>query len=202
MFALGRIIKDQPQPLTFIAEEPNSTIYIDRTGRYHPTKPMYKTSLMTDWEEYREDIIITLTNIGDYVQFKSTEYMSNSTRFYVTFVMTGKIRAEGDIQSLVNYSDICGSYCYYKLFANCTSLIKTPKLTATVLADNCYEQMFDGCTQLSSITVNFTEWSDGTTNNWLNNVNENGIFKCPNSLIEPINRGPSTIPESWTIYKF
>lgn len=41
-----------------------------------------------------------------------------------------------------------GNYCYYKMFQNCTSLIKTHALPATTLATYCYANMFENCTSL------------------------------------------------------
>ena len=43
------------------------------------------------------------------------------------------------------------NYCYYRMFAGCTSLTSAPSvLPATTLADNCYESMYYGCTSLNS----------------------------------------------------
>ncbi|MCR4853834.1 MAG: InlB B-repeat-containing protein, partial [Prevotella sp.] len=39
--------------------------------------------------------------------------------------------------------------CYYDMFSGCTSLTKAPKLPATTLANNCYAYMFSGCTSLT-----------------------------------------------------
>lgn len=40
--------------------------------------------------------------------------------------------------------------CYKQMFAGCTSLTTAPALPATKLADNCYYNMFSGCTSLVS----------------------------------------------------
>ena len=37
--------------------------------------------------------------------------------------MTGKIKVFGDIMSLMNNSEECTEYCFYRLFYNCESLI-------------------------------------------------------------------------------
>ena len=42
------------------------------------------------------------------------------------------------------------NYCYYYMFAGCTSLTSVPELPATTLAERCYSYMFSGCTSLTS----------------------------------------------------
>lgn len=227
MFVVGRVVKDY-NPLTFIAETPNSSILLNKNGRYHPIELRYRLSSSANWEIYELETLIPLNNVGDYVQFQSDYSLTPSERFYVNFVMEGTIRATGNIQSLMNYTDICSNWCYYRLFINCTSLIEAPKLTATTLANNCYKEMFSGCTELitapklpatelvescylnmfngctklNSVTVNFTDWSDTTkTSGWLTNVNENGVFNCPASLFIPEIRNESTVPAQWKINK-
>ena len=43
--------------------------------------------------------------------------------------------------------------CYNQMFAGCTSLTTAPSLPATKLANNCYYNMFAGCTSLASAPV-------------------------------------------------
>ena len=40
--------------------------------------------------------------------------------------------------------------CYANMFQGCTSLTTAPQLPATTLAANCYEAMFQGCTSLTT----------------------------------------------------
>ena len=42
------------------------------------------------------------------------------------------------------------SDCYYNMFQNCTSLTTAPELPATTLASFCYNGMFNGCTSLTT----------------------------------------------------
>lgn len=228
MFVLGRIIKDY-DPLTFTAEEPNSGISVNKFGRFQPIQLKYRLSSSADWEIYEYETLISLNNVGDYVQFQSdSDSLGGSERRYTYFEMTGKIKATGDIQSLMNYSDTCNDWCYYNLFAGCTSLTKAPKLTAITLASHCYYKMFEGCTELTispvlpatelvegcylnmfngctklnSVTVKFTDWLDTTkTNGWLNNVKDIGTFNCPIELVIPEIRNESTVPAQWAINK-
>lgn len=80
------------------------------------------------------------------------------------------------------------------MFGNCTSLTEAPKLQATTLAYGCFENMFNGCSSLSSIEVAFSTWGSGNTN-WVKNVAASGTFKCPFAL--PDVRGTANIPVGW-----
>lgn len=61
--------------------------------------------------------------------------------------------------------------------------------------------MFDGCSNLASIDVNFTDWYSITaTEYWLDNVASIGTFRCPQALIDnTTERGGNTVPESWNM---
>ena len=73
-----------------------------------------------------------------------------------------------------------------------------PELPATTLTYNCYSNMFNGCTKLASIDVNFTAWNPtNATTNWLNSVAASGTFTCPATL--PKTTGNNNIPTGWTI---
>ena len=39
------------------------------------------------------------------------------------------------------------------MFYDCTSLTDAPELKATKLANGCYDNMFNGCTKLSTVTM-------------------------------------------------
>ena len=41
-------------------------------------------------------------------------------------------------------------YCYQEMFDGCTSLTTAPELPATTMADYCYMYMFYGCTSLTT----------------------------------------------------
>ena len=67
---------------------------------------------------------------------------------YHRFVMTGRIAASGNINTLLNPDpnanvSLAGKdYCYSNMFNNCTSLTQSPELLAMTLASNCYNYMF------------------------------------------------------------
>ena len=49
-------------------------------------------------------------------------------------------------------------YCYSGMFSECIRLTKAPELAATILADNCCESMFYGCTSLKISETQSTEY--------------------------------------------
>ena len=74
---------------------------------------------------------------------------------YHQFVMSGKIAASGNINTLLNPDpnadvSLAGKdWCYYNMFYFCDSLTQAPDLPATTLANNCYSYMFYGCKSLT-----------------------------------------------------
>lgn len=87
---------------------------------------------------------------------------------------------------------------YSNLFNGCTSLTDAPELPATSISfNNQYRSMFAGCTSLSSITVNFTEWNTRATSIWVQNVAASGIFHMPSALSAVY--GDNYIPTGWEI---
>lgn len=115
--------------------------------------------------------------------------------------------------------------CYQQMFANCESLRTAPELPATIGYLNCYRRMFENCNFLpsvkmmlqtltvssciemfgyskrfSSLKVSFTDWPEGGTSNWLQNVSDTGTFYCPDELDDSI-RDASHIPVGWTVIK-
>jgi hypothetical protein len=142
--------------LTFTAEESNSTIKLSKVGSPVINGLQYRLNANDDWQRYKVGTEkvgteIVLENVGDYVQFQNiNNELSTSNQDYVYFIMTGKIAASGNIQSMLNYSTSCMPYCYYRIFAGCASLTKVPELPVTNLAKYCYASMFWCCTSLTN----------------------------------------------------
>lgn len=135
-------------PLTLTATQANSTIKLTKTGSPTVFGLSYRVN-GGPWHAYTIDDVITLQNVGDYVQFWNTEEtLSTSGSNYVQYVMTGRVRARGNIQSLFNYSDTVPAYGFYFLFGGCTALVTSPELPAKSIAQGCYMSMFEGCTSL------------------------------------------------------
>lgn len=94
------------------------------------------------------------------------------------------------------------SYCFFRMFRSCTSLLSTPdmKFTSTYNIGSAGD-MFNNCRSLSCVRTALTSW--GTrTGTWLDNVASAGVFICPSTLgtEETIQRGPSYCPQNWRVY--
>jgi len=148
---------DNSNILTFIAEEANSTIKLNRAGTDTALQNAvlkYSTNNGGLYQDYVIGDTITLQNVGDSVKFKGNNAtLGTDSSNYHQFVMTGKIKSSGDITSLFN--EVGGNiampaYGCYELFRDCASLTVAPVLPATTLADNCYGAMFRGCTSLTT----------------------------------------------------
>ena len=125
-----------------------------------------------------------------------------SRRFdgYSYFDMKGSFEGSGDIMTLVDSTGATTTapdYCFYRLFRNCTSLTKAPRLTATTINYQAYVSMFSGCTKLQHIEVDFTAWSSSATESWVSSVAPTGTFVKPTSL--STSYGSSYIPSGWTV---
>jgi hypothetical protein len=84
------------------------------------------------------------------------------------------------------------------MFYGCTSLTNAPDLPATTLASNCYEYMFQGCSNLNYIKCLATDMSaTNCTKNWVDGVAKTGVF------VKDINTswtvGISGIPFGWDV---
>ena len=184
---VSRIFYKLPEiPLTFTAEEANSALKIQKNGSSAPTLNLEYKLNNSGWTPYTQENTITLANVGDKVQMRATEagnstFSSNASN-YNRFIMTGKIAASGNIQSLLDQTmtrmDVLrycytymfinclaltqapelpattlADYCYYSMFYNCPALTQAPKLPATALAESCYGGMFYNCTYITSVTM-------------------------------------------------
>ena len=136
-------------PLTFTAEEANSSVKLTKNGSPTVDGVQYRIGTSGGWSPYTIDTVLTLANVGDCVQFQNTlETFGTSNSNYANFVMTGKIAASGNCMAMLNFSKSVPTYAFYYMFDGCTSLVTAPELPATVLADYCYQYMFKQCSKL------------------------------------------------------
>ena len=84
------------------------------------------------------------------------------------------------------------------MFEGCTSLTTGPELPAKELVDWCYNNMFEGCTNLNYVKALFTQlYNDNAPYNWLNNVSSTGTFiKSKDATWTNEQAG---IPTGWTV---
>ena len=145
-----------PNWLCFTAEEANSTVAMQANG----SAPAVSLEYSTDGNTWSPFVVgtttVTLANIGDKMYMRATSDgntgMGISDWDYNQFVMTGKISASGNVDTLLdqNGNATITDYCYCGLFKECTSLTSAPELPATTLAYGCYREMFSGCTSLTT----------------------------------------------------
>lgn len=135
--------------LCFTALEPST---ITRTGTY-PANLEYSSD-GEQWNTFNDTVTVSL-NTDDKCYFRGNNSTLGTSASVITqFVMTGSIAASGNVMSLLQHNGfsvvtaIPSTYCFYKLFYNCTSLVSAPELPAVTLTQYCYDFMFAGCTSL------------------------------------------------------
>ena len=128
------------------------------TGNLTHPNLQYRINSNGDWNDYvfgqTNDIHVVA---GDFVQWKgnNTAGVSTSENDYLNFSISGLCHLSGNVMSLIDgvgdALEIPNDYCFYNLFSN--SKIKTISkdfLPATTLKSNCYREMFNGCTALTT----------------------------------------------------
>lgn len=83
---------------------------------------------------------------------------------------------------------------YTGTFEDCTGITKAEILNC-IPARYSFLDTFEGCSNLTEITVHFTEWNDSWQ--W-RNPPATGVWCCPKAL-DVTNRGMTGIPFGWTI---
>ena len=150
------IVNTKPQltELCFTAEEANSTVKLQKNGStaiegFNGLE--YKLN-SGNWTSYNIGSTIALTNVGDKVYMRAVpagnSRIANKYDNYHNFIMTGRIAASGNINTLLNpnpNADVSlegKDFCYFSMFRGCSSLTQAPELPATTLVDWCYQTMF------------------------------------------------------------
>ena len=187
--------------LRFTALEDDVEISLKKTGKINIVL-FYSKDGGLSWTEWDLTSTIKLEHQNDYLYFKGTNSSFSTQKNYITFNFNKNITASGSIMSLLDgtgeIKQIPNTYCFYKLFEDCSTLITAPDLTATELKANCYNSLFSGCTALTSINVSFSEWKTGSTTytaNWLNNATSSGIIYGPDEL----GFNKTYVPSNWLV---
>ena len=143
------------KPLTFKATQDGSSVRLTKNGSPDGSFQTSRDGGNT-WTDYTIGTYINL-NTGREVSFraKADRTTDQTVQNYFYFEITGKIEAWHNVMSLYRKNDFATyshmvSHAFYKLFLNCTSLTKAPKLPVTTLAHGCYRNMFNGCTSLTN----------------------------------------------------
>ena len=136
--------------LTFTAEKDNSSFSIED----HDIKSniFYSLNNGKTWKQLT-DQPVSLAKGSRALLKGGKPNGTPSWKNYSNFKMEGAIAASGSVMSLVDENGegktIPYTYCFYRLFEDCSSLTKAPELPATTLAEKCYCAMFDRCSSLT-----------------------------------------------------
>ena len=172
---------DPDGPLTIYCFDDWGDAYVQFDNGYQESTIQYSTDGST-WETYTDETI-KLTK-GQYVQFKGVITQYAQSNHFSTFILkSGLFNLYGNLTSLDNYiSTFNGGYKYTHMFektnvydcsklnigiksytgdsvfeymfSNCKYLVKVPQLPVTTLATYCYQNMFSGCTGLTTLPSN------------------------------------------------
>ena len=109
-----------------------------------------------EWNELSEAQTI---NSGEKVYFKGVDLIPEANNGIGTFAINKQCNVAGNVMSLLFGDDFVGKtdlsgydYAFYDLFEHCKTIRSAENLIlpATTLADHCYENMFYGCTSLTT----------------------------------------------------
>ena len=200
-FTIGFTIKlDQRKvPLTFKAVNGPAGIKMNMFGSSSYNASFKYNKEKEGWKPWLLGVEYIVLDEGQSVEISGANtQLTDGGSVWYRFEMVGQVEAEGNVMSIMNFSDTCTACCFQSLFAGCTGLLKAPGLYATTLAQDCYQWMFQNCSNLSSITVAFTDWS--SCDGWVDGVDGyvySGTFTKPSALSESY--GSSYIPNGWTV---
>ena len=124
----------------------------------------------TNWQTWvEENATRTLTipaNGTVYLRGNNQSFNINSDDNRYTFGSSGSVAAGGDVMSLVSadgtVTALRDQFCR-GMFKNMTTLTKAPKIGATTFGSAACRAMFDGCTNLSDVSL--IDFSDVTIGN-------------------------------------
>lgn len=224
-FINGGVYNDK-KPLIFIIRGNGYIKYTFES--YHRCHIKYKINDAKYYSDIKpnaqsNDCYISV-NYGDIVYFVGNNLNYYGCRFYVSCPfdieghLSGLLKNENEaftfrelFQNNTNLyhtnslilPDKTYQSCYMALFKNCSNLVAAPVLKALHIEYGAYSEMFYNCNNLNNIVFygetrnNLYSWEQHL-NNWVNNVNENGVFYKTQESAN-LNRGASGIPNNWTI---
>ena len=153
---LQLLLTPSTRPLTFEVLE-NGTFSFITNGT--PTGSVsYSLDSGTTWTALSAGSSTPTIPAGSKVLWKG-DYKGAGSFKYGKFSSTGKFNVSGNVISLMygddfkDKTDLTGSnYCFIGLFKGCSKLMDVSDLIlpATTLASNCYNNMFSGCTSLTT----------------------------------------------------
>ena len=107
-----------------------------------------------------------IMSLVDEENFATATTLPESFTFFKLFYENTTLT---DASSLLLPAETLASGCYQQMFWGCTSLTTAPVLPAETLVTSCYYNMFYGCSKLATVTCLATSGFNATmcTDNWL-----------------------------------
>ena len=103
--------------------------------------------------------------------------------------------------SATEINDVYENQSCNSMFESCTSLTTSPILSVIILKNDCFINMFKGCTNLSSITMLATTSASSSLSKWVDGVAASGTFTKDASMTS-LPSGVSGIPSGWTVVDY
>ncbi len=143
--------------LCFTAEEDDAVVWYSATGEINPDV-QYSLDGGKTWSPLTNRQEITLKEAGEKVYIKGYNPEGfNTEDSYVQFGANRNVSVSGSVMSLIDgvgaVTEIPNPYCFYRLFYQNLFLTTAPELSATVLTEGCYRQMFAYCEELTEAPV-------------------------------------------------
>lgn len=152
------------------------------------------------WETFTDNDCMRM-NQGDMVWLRDNNiYFSRDESNYTWFKISRSASATDNVTSLIDNTgegtDYPFDHCFYRLFEG-SELEISPRLNATRLNENCYKEMFYGCTNLREVTLCATDKSsvESAVGGWLDGTAANGIVHITDELA--LSNANLQLPANW-----
>lgn len=148
------------------------------------------------WSNTAEFVVYgNIMSIINSTGFTTANTVSNNAFKEFLYYCNGIVSAE----HLVLPATILAESCYQSMFEGCSSLTTAPELPATTLTTTCYSSMFYNCSSLNYIKCLATDIpSSNCTIGWVNGVPSTGTF-VKNASMSSWTTGQDGIPRGWTV---
>lgn len=150
------LINNDRDYLTFTAADEGASVYYT-IGSSLTDNIYYQISGDPNWTKWSGGVAnkVTLAKDQSIRVWNRNSTLStgttDSTNRFRFFMPDGKIKASGNIESMINFNSTLSSYCFNYMFGQCTKLLTPPKLPSMSLADHCYYDMFHNCNQMTDV---------------------------------------------------
>ena len=131
----------------------------DSTFKLTQNTCQYSLDEGNTWTSLSKGTNTPTVSAGNKIMFKKANPSISYAVGIGTFSSTGKFNISGNIMSILYGDDFIGKtyltgkyYAFSRLFKGCSNVVDTSNLIlpATTLIDECYSNMFEGCTSLTT----------------------------------------------------